>query len=243
VQTPHKRPVLGSNPSGTTNFKVGKMTISWRNLKTEITQTLDNYDNVFVMVSGGVDSMVLLDLVSRLRKDVNAIHFRHMIRKNDHEDSSTVLNMALDRNLQFFLGYGKNLAGIANQEHEAREQRWAFAESVMETFSGSSIILTAHHYDDNLEQYFMSSMRGSENLVMKRFVETEKYTKYKPLLNIEKSELVKTAQTRNIVWVEDVTNHECDHERNIVRNNIIPEMMKIRNIRKSMRPLIERLAN
>jgi len=217
------------------------MTVAWRKLKTEITETLSGYDNVFVMVSGGVDSVVLLDFVSRLREDVNVIHFRHLIRNTDYLDASLVSAMAFERDLTFFIGYGKGLAQVANQENAAREQRWKFVSDTVSHFSGKSIVLTAHHYDDNLEQYFMASMRGSKTLVMKRLVNTENFTKYKPFLDIEKEDLIRTAESRKLFWIEDVTNSMCDHERNIVRNRIIPEMMNVRNIRKSMRPLIKRL--
>ncbi len=219
------------------------MTVPWRNIKSEIKTTLDNYSNVFVMVSGGVDSMVLLDLISRLRPDANVIHFRHMIRDNDYQDASLVMNFAMQRNLNVFIEHGVGLADIPNQEHEARTQRWQFVDEVTSMFSGKSVVLTAHHYDDNLEQYFMASMRGSPNLVMKKLTETLLYDKYKPFLSIEKKDLISEAVSRSISWIEDETNNSLDHERNIVRNVIIPEMMKIRNIRKSMRPLIKDLMN
>lgn len=222
------------------------MAVPWRNIKSEIKETLDNYANVFVMVSGGVDSMVLLDLISRIRPDAKVIHFRHMIRANDYEDASLVMNFAMQRNLKVFFDYGVGLSDIPNQEHEARIQRWQFVDEVVGTmFSGTgrSVVLTAHHYDDNLEQYFMASMRGSRNLVMKKLTETLLYDKYKPFLDIEKKDLISEANSRNITWIEDETNSTLDHERNVMRNVIIPEMMNIRNIRKSMRPLMKELMN
>jgi tRNA(Ile)-lysidine synthase/bifunctional protein TilS/HprT len=220
------------------------MTVPWRNIKAEIKKTLNNYVNVFVMVSGGVDSMVLLDLVSRIRPDVKVIHFRHRIRANDYKDASLVINFAMERNLTVFLGFGSGLSDISNQEHEARIQRWQFVDEIIETLffgTGRSVVLTAHHYDDNLEQYFMASMRGSQNLVMKKFTKTDLYDKYKPFLFVEKQDLINVAVSRNIPWVEDESNQSLDHERNILRQKIIPEMMKIRNIKKSMRPLIQHL--
>lgn len=219
------------------------MPVSWRKLKKEISIELAKYDNVFVMASGGVDSMVLLDLVRKIRSDTIAIHFRHMIRSSDFNDMNAVISYAQTYNLKFYSGYGNGLANISNQEHEARKQRWKFVDDTLSNFSGKNVVLTAHHYDDNLEQYFMASMRGSKNLVMQKLSETEKnYVKYKPLLEVEKADLIYTALSNKLEWVEDETNMLNCHERNVLRNKIIPEMMKIRNIRKSMRPLIEGLS-
>jgi tRNA(Ile)-lysidine synthetase-like protein len=219
------------------------MPVSWRKLKKEISTELARYDNVFVMVSGGVDSMVLLDLVRKVRTDTIAIHFRHMIRSSDFNDMNAVVSYTQKHDLRFYSGRGDGLVDISNQEHEARKQRWNFVDDTLSNFSGKSIVLTAHHYDDNLEQYFMASMRGSKNLVMQKLSETEKgYVKYKPLLGVEKADLIYTARANKLEWVEDETNMLDCHERNVIRNKIIPEMMKIRNIRKSMRPLLEGLS-
>lgn len=221
------------------------MSFSWRRLKQEIKTISSDYDNVFLMVSGGVDSMFMLDFVGRLIPSAQVIHFKHNIRDNDHLEQELVYNVARDMDLVVHTGYGINLKDIPNQEHVARTQRWDYVQSLIAAKSGKSLVMTAHHYDDNIEHYFMSSMRGSDvsKLVMKKLLQSGDFTKYKPLLDVEKSLIIESAVSRGLTWIDDVTNFQDIHERNQLRNVIIPHMMHIRNIKKSMRKLIGELSS
>lgn len=178
------------------------------------------------------------------------VHFQHGIRADDRREAELVAKFAEENNLEFHLGKGQGLDEIKNQEAVARDQRWAFVEELVSQKEGKSIILTAHHYDDNIEHFLMSAIRGRKMacLSMKKFCEMKagkgcsaNYTKFKPLLEIEKEEIYEQARRRKIEWIEDPTNAETDHERNVFRNTIIPELMKIRNIRTSMRNLFEEM--
>lgn len=223
------------------------MSVAWRKLRKDISDTCHDFDNVIMMVSGGVDSMFMMDLVSKSISDkpIHVLHFQHAIRPNDHIDRDLVEEQSARYGFGFSCGHGRDLSSVKNQEAVAREQRWGFAESVIDSIGGSCIVLTAHHYDDQIESFFMNSLRGKrvDSLVMKKTGDFGRYVKYKPLLQVPKETIYDQSRRRKLQWVEDVSNQESIHERNIFRNQIIPEMMKIRNIRKSMQSLITELGD
>lgn len=223
------------------------MTYPWRKLREEIIRTCGAYDNVVVMTSGGVDSMFLANFVVNAGIKPHIVHFQHGIRENDHQEAELVKDFASKHELSFHHGKGVDLADIKNQEAVARDQRWAFVEGLISGWQGKTLVMTAHHYDDQIEHFFMSAVRGRRinALTMKKKCPTVsatingvQYTKYKPLLDVEKDEIYTQSKIRQVKWIEDPTNNELDHERNIFRNKIIPEMMKIRNVKTSMRRLI-----
>ena len=216
------------------------MSISWRKLRDDIIETCKEATHVYLMISGGVDSIFMLDFITRntdLKPTV--IHFQHGIREDDHHEVKLIKKIATEYDLPFLLGKGVGLRDVKNQEAIARQQRWEFVEAHIEP---GSIVMTAHHFDDNLENFLMSSVRGRSvgSLVMRKLHDFGTYKKYKPLLDISKEEIYKQATRRRIKWIEDSTNQSdtLNCERNYWRNVLIPEICKIRNIKVSMRRLI-----
>ena len=201
------------------------------------------------MASGGVDSMFLADFVVNTKIKPVIVHFQHGIRNNDEREARLVEEFSMRNALEFHLGKGNGLAEASNQEALAREQRWDFAESVISHKPGRAIVLTAHHHDDNIEHFYMSAARGRQltALTMQELMKVRNpdnglnYTRFKPLLDIEKDEIYEQARRRSIAWIEDPTNKDLDHERNLFRNKIVPDMMEIRNVRKSMRKLFREI--
>ncbi len=222
------------------------MSASWRKLKHHIQSVCSQYNNVLIMVSGGVDSMFLLDFICRNTAiKPTVIHFQHCIRSDDHREVDLIRAVSSDKDLKFVLGSGLGLKNIRNQESVARGQRWGFVESIINDLDGSTVVLTAHHFDDQIEHFFMSSCRGRniKSLLMKSVTSFDGYDKFKPLLNFQKHDIYRTVESRKIPFIEDPTNKDLDHERNIFRNKIIPDMMEIRNLRKSMKSLFLEIEN
>ena len=221
--------------------------LNWRKLRDDIQSTTSNFDNIFIMTSGGVDSVFLCDTILRNTTiKPTIIHFQHHIRTDDHQEVELVSKLAVDNDLPCLVGHGKDLRDVKNQEQEARNQRWGFVESEIAKLSGSTIVLTAHHFSDNIESFLMNSIRGRsiDCLVMKKLTSFPNYTRYKPLLDFTKDEIYKLATRRRLNWIEDITNNSEDLscERNFWRNVIIKNIREIRNIDKSMRGLINELA-
>lgn len=173
-----------------------------------------------VAVSGGVDSMALLDILRRqagLRLVV--AHYDHGIRSDASEDRHLVQEVARGHGLQFVHDEGK--LGSGASEEVARIARYGFLHRIREA-SGAKGIITAHHQDDLLETAIHNMLRGTgwRGLVALRSREHI----HRPLLHIPKADLVKYAQDQGLRWREDSTNSDMRFRRNYIRHKILPKL-------------------
>jgi len=171
-----------------------------------------------VAVSGGVDSIVLLDLLSRqLGVELVVAHFDHGIRTDSAEDRVLVEKAAERYDLSFV--YEEGRLGKEASEAEARLARYAFLERVR-VEQGARAIITAHHQDDMLETAILNLLRGTGRKGLTALA--NRPTLLRPLLHIPKSELIAYAHKCHIVWHEDSTNTDVRYLRNYVRHQIMP---------------------
>lgn len=170
-----------------------------------------------VAVSGGVDSMSLLDLLARQSElDLIVAHFDHGIREVSHLDMELVHEAASGYGLEFVGGVAE--LGESVSEGRAREARYDFLESLRREY-GAKAIITAHHLDDRVETMLLNQQRGAGWRGLAPLRETD--TIKRPLLKIWKSELIAYANEQNINWREDSTNQETDTPRNYIRSELV----------------------
>lgn len=173
-----------------------------------------------VAVSGGVDSVVLLDI---LRKDPDleliVAHFDHGIRPESVLDRKFVEDLASKYDLVF--SYAEGRLGKHASEADAREARYAFLRSVQELHAATAII-TAHHEDDRIETAIINMLRGTGRKGMSALSSTEYIVR--PLLSVPKKEIISYAKRENLSWREDSTNQEDIYLRNYVRHHIVPRL-------------------
>ncbi len=176
-----------------------------------------------VAVSGGVDSMVLLHLLtttyhlSSTTHQFVVAHFDHGIREDSARDRKLVEETAKKLRLQFVHSDGK--LGADASEAQAREARYEFLRKVVNDKKAKAIV-TAHHQDDAVETLIINMLRGtSRRGVLK---ETEEIKR--PLLKVPKEEILKYAAANNLKWREDSTNKDTKYLRNYVRLKLLPEM-------------------
>jgi tRNA(Ile)-lysidine synthetase-like protein len=173
-----------------------------------------------VAVSGGVDSMVLLDLVRRLT-DVELVvaHVEHGIRSDSVEDAELVRRVAMSHNLSFEmtqLDLGKDAS-----EEEARNKRYAFLREVCKKYNASAI-LTAHHKDDLIETAIINMLRGTGWRGLSSLRSAGDVIR--PLLAVSKSEIREYAEEQSLTWRHDSTNDDMRYLRNRVRQELLPKM-------------------
>lgn len=171
-----------------------------------------------VAVSGGVDSMVLLDVLSK-HKGVELVvaHFDHGIRPDSAEDRRLVSQTAERLGLQCVHREGK--LGPEASEETARSARYAFLREIRDA-TESDAIMTAHHQDDVLETAIWNLMRGTGRRGITSLKSTPDLRR--PMLAIPKHEILAYAQEHHIAWREDSTNHDMRFSRNYIRRHIIP---------------------
>lgn len=173
-----------------------------------------------VAVSGGVDSMALLDILRRQRGiELVAAHVNHGIRPDAGEDEKLVHHYAMSHNMKFV---SKRLSLGSNASEEvARKARYEFLRHCRTRFK-ADFIVTAQHQDDLLETAIINLLRGTGWRGLAPFVATKDVLR--PLVDCRKNELIDYAKKHKVLWREDVTNQDPRYLRNYVRNDLLPRL-------------------
>ena len=195
---------------------------------------------ILVAVSGGADSMVLLQVLGSLaaknRWRLSVVHFNHQLRGRASDgDERLVRRAATKMGVPFFAGraeVGKFAAqSKISIEMAARKLRHEFFVRVARAQKLSTIAL-AHHADDQVELFFLRLLRGAGGAGlagMKRLSPSpagKKTMLVRPLFGFSKAEILEFAAENGIVFQEDATNLTDHHLRNRIRNELLPLLKK-----------------
>lgn len=189
---------------------------------------------ILVAVSGGVDSVTLLDslfmLVPKCGFQLGVAHLNHLIRREEaNKDEDFVVNLSKEYGLPFW-GQRIDVGEFAKVhslsiEHAGREVRYDFLRRAAQSF-GANYIATAHTLDDQAETILLNLIRGSGIRGLQGIAERKSLgrglTLIRPFSYFKKSELMSYAEHRNLKWREDATNSMLIYNRNKVRYVLIP---------------------
>ena len=186
-------------------------------------------DSVVVACSGGPDSMALLSLVVKIKKEIglNVIvaHINHNVRVESDSEKDFVYNYCKDNDLIFeFMKIDNYSSG--NFESEARDKRYLFFDELVKKYD-CKYVLTAHHGDDLMETILMRIVRGSSLKGyggFSRVVSRNGYSILRPLIHMTKSEILEYDDSNGIKYVIDKTNFLDVHTRNRYRKYILPDL-------------------
>lgn len=177
-----------------------------------------HHERVLVAVSGGVDSMNLLNFLYQHQEilgiTLGIAHFNHQQRLASKDEEDGLRQLAKELALPF---YTASFSGKFS-ENEGRKQRYAFFEQVMKN-EGYTALVTAHHADDQAETIFMRLLRGSR---LRHLVGIRRHQAFgdgeliRPFLHLKKAELPP------IFHYEDASNQSPAFLRNRIRQTYLP---------------------
>jgi len=182
-------------------------------------------DKILVALSGGADSMVLLDLLVAAKYTCGIAHCNFQLRGDDSDkDEIFVTEIAKKYDLPFFVirfetdKFAKE-NGISI-EMAARELRYEWFEEIRKQ-NTYNFIATAHHKNDSVETFLMNIARGT-GIRGLTGIPLKNNNIVRPLMFADKTEILKYSQNNNIKYCVDRTNLQSVYSRNKVRNKIIP---------------------
>lgn len=185
---------------------------------------------VLVALSGGVDSMVLLDLLRRLGHPVVAAHAEHGLRgAQGEEDRDWVVRYCAERGIVVETTALRVPALRASTrgsvEMLARDARAGWLKATAQRL-GLRHIATAHHRDDAVETLLMNLVRGTGHRGW-RGIPRRSGPFIRPLLDVPRTAIAAHAAAQAIPFREDPTNADPAHLRNRVRHELMPLLRRM----------------
>lgn len=220
-------------------------------MKNEFLKNLKSYNlegfGVLLAVSGGKDSMTMLDLFNyfkyELKLNLVVCHFNHSLRDEADRDEKFVKTQCEKYGLKFY-SKKEDVLLYSNEnklstEEGARFLRYKFFDEV-KRIENLEYIATAHNKNDLAETVIMRILRGTgiNGLIG---IQSERGDLIRPILNFSRDEIEKYIEENNIPFVEDKTNFEELYLRNKIRLNLFPILKNEYNPR--ILDAISRLSN
>lgn len=194
---------------------------------------IEENDSIVVAVSGGPDSMSLLNVLIKLKQKMNitlvVAHVNHMIRAVADSETEYVKKFCYDNGIDCFVKK-VDVVKLAEQqkistEEAGRNIRYDFFEEVFEKINANKIAI-AHNKNDNAETVLMNIMRGSGVTGLKG-IEPVRANKFiRPLIECDRKSIEQYCINQNLNPKFDESNKENIYTRNKVRNLLIPYIEK-----------------
>jgi len=209
-----------------------------------VRETIDGHNlispgaTVLVAVSGGPDSIVLLDVLAKLAPEavppwrLVVAHLHHGLRDGADADAAFVADLA-DKHGLALAAERRNVAPLAQQtgqsiETAAREARYAFLAEQARGHSAACVAV-GHHADDNVETVLYriargTHLRGLAGMPIRRALGQAQLIR--PLLGCRRTDILDYVQRVGLAWCDDPSNRCRDHRRNIIRHDLLPHMRR-----------------
>jgi tRNA(Ile)-lysidine synthase len=187
-------------------------------------------DQILLAVSGGIDSIVMLDLCIKSGLKVGIAHCNFGLRGAESDgDEVFVCELAQQSNVPFFTQRfdtkkRTEVAGISTQM-AARELRYAWFGELLRT-KGFDYLATAHHLNDSIETVILNLVRGT-GLAGLSGIPIKNASIIRPLSFATRAEIVQYAQENRLQWREDSSNAEDKYQRNFIRHQVIPLLQSL----------------
>lgn len=180
---------------------------------------------LFLAVSGGIDSMVLLDLFYKINYEIAVLHCNFSLRDSESdEDENFVKQFCNERKIPVYVKKFETQQ-LAKEyklsiQVAARKLRYDWFYKQLEE-NKFDYILTAHHLDDVLETFLINLSRGT-GLDGLTGIPAQNDKVIRPLLPFSREEIQNYAKENNLKWREDSSNASDKYLRNKIRHDIVP---------------------
>jgi tRNA(Ile)-lysidine synthase len=224
---------------------------------------VDRQQSILLAVSGGIDSMVLLDLFSRFREQqelrLSVIHVNHQLRGEESmEDERFVRDKSAEYGLPFLCERVETVSYVhehkVSKQVAARHLRYEYFERARIEHNADAVA-TAHQADDNAETVLLNILRGTgirglAGIPLKR---NDSHI-IRPLLFAARDDIQAYAREYNLSFREDSSNLSTTYRRNFLRHKVIPDLQKrvpdiartlirissaMRELDEELRPLVD----
>lgn len=194
-------------------------------------ELIKNGNTIVIGVSGGPDSMALLNVLyclnesKRINCKLIVAHINHGIRKEADEETEYVKDFCISKNIPCYIKTEKVEELAKKQkigtEEAGRKLRYSFFEEIAKKVNAHKIV-TAHNANDNAETVLMNIIRGSGTSGLKG-IEVKRDNRYiRPLIKCKREEIEEYCSKNKLNPKQDKTNNENIYTRNKIRNKLIP---------------------
>lgn len=169
---------------------------------------------ITLAVSGGVDSMVMLDFLSK-RHQVEVAFFNH-----DTQTSHMAEQFLEKQCAQRGIVLNRSKLSEAKPNDLSHEEFWRIERyKFLDKFE---CVATAHTLDDVAETWVWGCLNGVPKLIP-----YSRNNVIRPFLTTSKSELINWATRKNVEWIEDASNRDVKYTRNYIRHELMPHALKV----------------
>lgn len=209
-------------------------------IKEKVEKFINKYNltGTFVVAfSGGYDSMCLLDVLSKITKNIVAVHLNHNWRgEESRQEEQNCCEFTQKRGIKYYTETLQD--NVEKNETAAREARYSFLKKCAKMFN-SDVVFTAHNYDDNAETVLYRIIKGTGTVGLQGISEHRDIF-YRPLLKISRAEIEKYIKFNNLFPNNDSSNLNLKYKRNFLRHRIIPLLQEINpNVKEALNSLSE----
>lgn len=173
-------------------------------------------ERLYVAVSGGADSMAVLDFLTRTKRDIRVVHVNH---GTEHaKEASAMLE-------EYCWNKGYNLKTFKLERErdpkESMEEYWRNERyRIFSELNGP--VITCHHLDDVIEWYLFSAIHGEAKIIP-----YERGNVIRPFLLTPRQILRRWCERKNVPFVEDPGNRDERYMRSIIRHEILPQALRV----------------
>ena len=201
--------------------------------ESSITSSLEknSYDEFLIAYSGGCDSTALLYFANKTARknkiNIRAIHVNHNLNKESKKWENHCKEFCKGINVELYIENVNIILKPGDSvEEKAREERYL---SIYSQMGKKTLMMTAHHGDDQAETFLYQLFRGSgaKGLSsMPRIKKIKKGFHFRPFLAFNKKTLEDFVAFKSLSYVEDLSNNNTDFSRNFIRKEILPSIKR-----------------